>query len=203
MTKFPPWMEWIQKLREPFRKKIRLSNHPFPFSTRAVTTSYDATFQVKDSNDWTLILTYLTYSPKPLLVVAEDISIPDGLWQKLNSSTTLIHITSMPIIRLHPYDAIFFTPMEEVSSVYAEHTQRILQAIYRSQYTVKEHKEILQELRVANAGMVWTRVSEKTPNGSIFWYDPVSVQPNENLDPSHLAELFHWLTEQFKLQADR
>jgi hypothetical protein len=181
VTKFPSWMEWIQKLREPFRKKIRLSNHVFPFSTRSVTSSYDATFQVKDSQDWTLILTYITYSPKPLLVVAEDITIPDGLWQKLNSSTTLIHITSSPIIRLHPYDAIFFTPMDEVSTAYAEYTQRILQAIYRPNYTMKEHKEILQELRIARVGMVWTRYSEKAQNGSMYWYEPVDVQPNEHL----------------------
>ena len=193
--KFPPWSEWIQKLREPFRKKIRISARMFPLSMVA----YDATFHPKDGQDWTLILTYLTYAPKPLLVVVEDLPIPDGLWSKI-AAITLLHITSTPVVRLNPYDAIFFAPMEEVSSTYADYIYRILQSVYRAQYTAKEHKEILQEVRVARAGMAWTRINESSATGAIYWYDPVTVQPNEQPTPSQLAELFGWLKEQFKLQ---
>ena len=199
IKKYPPWMEWIQKLRDPFRKKIRLSNQSLHLSSH-VSLTYDATFHVKDGQDWTLILTYITYAPKPLLVVVEDIPIPDGLWQKLTAAVTLLHITSAPIVRLHPYDAIFFEPMEEVNTSYTDYTHRMLQSIYRANYTVKEHKEILQELRVAKAGMAWTRVDESTPNGSVYWYDAVPQQPNEQLTTKQLGELFGWLTEQFKLQ---
>jgi hypothetical protein len=197
----PPWSDWISKLREPFRKKIRLSPHLFPFRSCTVAASYDATFQVKDTQDWTLVLTYITYAPKPLLVVVEDTPIPDGLWQKLTSATTLIHLTSQPVVRLQPYDAIFFSPMEEVSTSYTDYTHRILQASYRATYTAKEHKEVLQELRVAKAGLTWTRVNESTPTGSVYWYDPVSVQPTEQIHPKQLAELFAWLSEQFQLQS--
>jgi hypothetical protein len=199
-TCHPPWSEWISKLREPFRKKIRLSPHLLPFSTRAVTSHYDATFDPKEVQDWTLILTYITYAPKPLLVVVEDLSIPDGLWQKLTPTTTLLHLTRQPIVRLSPYDAIFFAPMEEVNTPYAEYTHRILQAIHRPSYTAKEHKEVLQELRVARAGLTWTRVNESAPTGSMYWYDPVPAQPNEQVTAKQLVELFSWLTEQFQLQ---
>lgn len=140
----------------------------------------------------------MTYAPKPLLVIVEDLSIPDGLWQKLHAGVTLIHITSQPVVRLHPYDAIFFLPMEEVSTAYVEYTHRIMTAVYRGTYSMKEHKEILQELRVAKAGMAWTRLDESTMNGSVYWYDPVIIQPNETLTPKQLAELFAWLTAQFK-----
>ncbi len=200
-TTHPPWSDWIVKLREPFRKKIRLSPHLLPFSTRTVTSKYDATFSPKDTQDWTLILTYITYAPKPLLVVIEDLSIPDGLWQKLPSTTTLLHITHQPIVRLSPYDAIFFAPMEEVATSYAEYTHRILQAVHRSSYTAKEHKEVLQELRVARAGLTWTRVNESSPTGAMYWYDPVPAQPNEQVTAKQLVELFSWLTEQFQLQS--
>lgn len=197
--KYPPWMEWIHKLRDPFRKKISLSNQSLHLSNH-VSLSYDVSFNVKDSQDWTLILTYMTYSPKPLLVVVEDITIPDGLWQKLTPSITLIHITSSPIIRLHPYDTVFFAPMEEVNTSYTDYTHRMLQSIYRGNYTLKEHKEILQELRVAKAGMAWTRIDEATTNGSIYWYDAVPQQPNDQLTAKQLSELFGWLMEQFKLK---
>jgi|LauGreDrversion4_2_1035121.scaffolds.fasta_scaffold95791_2 hypothetical protein len=200
-VKYPPWMEWIQKLRDPFRKRIRLSQHAFHFS-KHLSLSYDASFQMKDGQDWTLVLTYMTYAPKPLLVIVEDVSVPDGLWQKLHQGITLIHITSQPVIRLHPYDTIFFSPMEEVSASYLEYTHRMIQAVYRGSYSMKEHKEILQELRVAKAGMAWTRVDESSTNGAIYWYDPVSVQPNERLNAKQLADLFGWLTDQFRASHD-
>lgn len=197
----PPWNDWISSLRDPFRKKIRLSPRILPFSTRTVATHYDAVFDPKDGQDWTLILTYITYAPKPLLVLIEDIAIPDGLWQKLPPTTTLLHITSQPVVRLQPYDAIFFSPMEEVSTSYAEYTHRMIQTIHRPTYTAKEHKEVLQELRVARAGLTWTRIDEPSPTGSLYWYDPVRAQPNEQCSAKQLAELFAWLTDQFQLQS--
>ena len=200
-AKHPPWYDWIQKLREPFRKKIRLTASPFPLSTRTVATTYDATFHTKDAPDWTLALTYMTYAPKPLLVVVEDVPIPDGLWSKLPPATTLLHLTSHPVPRLAPYDSIFFSPMEEVSTSYVDDTHRILQTVYRTSYSAKEHKEVVQELRVARAGLAWTRVGENQPQGSVYWYDPVAAQPSEWMTPLQLAELFQWLSEQFRIQS--
>lgn len=199
----PPWSEWIQRLRQPFRKTICVTSRLLPFVS-AITPRYDAVFQAKDSADWTLILTYLTYAPKPLLAIVEDIAIPDGLWQKLTTATTLIHITHQPIVRLHPYDAIFFSPMEEVNTTYSEEAHRILQAVYKPSYSLKEHREILQELRVAKAGMAWTRIEETTQGvvrGAIYWYDPVPTQADSRLAPSDLAELFQWLSDTYKSQA--
>jgi hypothetical protein len=201
LTKYPPWSEWIQKLRDPFRKRIRITNQMFPLSLSTGGTMYDATFHPSTGQDWTLILTYITYAPKPLFVVVENLPIPDGLWQKLPQGTTLLHLTSHPVVRLHPYDAIFFAPTEEVSTSYAEDTHRMLQSVYRAHYTAKEHKEILQEMRVAKAGLAWTRVNESATTGAIYWYDPTPVHSNEQMTPTQLAELFSWLSEQFAIQS--
>lgn len=202
-TASPPWSEWIHRIRQPFRKAICLTNRILPF-TGSIVPRYDVTFQVKDAPDWTLILTYITYAPKPLLVVVEDIQIPDGLWQKLTAVTTLIHISHPPVLRLHPYDAIFFAPTEEVHTSYSEDSHRILQAVYRASYSLKEHREILQELRVAKAGLAWTRIDADTRSkadvqrGAMYWYDPVPLQADARLSPGDLADLFSWLSEQFK-----
>ena len=194
-NKYPPIMEYIQKLRDPFKKKILLSNTAFSLS-KYIPLHYDAMFQVKDGNDWTMILTYITYAPKPLLVVSEDISIPDGFWAKLNRATTFVNFTSGSVLNLRPYDAVFFAPIEELASNYVDYTYKLLQSIYKPNYSQKEHKEIIQELRVATAAMAWTKVEENTQGGSIFWYDPVHHQ-GDCLSNKQMSELFGWLSGQF------
>jgi hypothetical protein len=195
--KYPPIMESIQQLREPFKKKILLTRTAFSLS-KYVPLQYDAVFQVKDTHDWSLILTYITYSPKPVLVVAEEIQIPDGLWQKINRSVTFVHITSTYITNLRPYDAIFFAPVEEPSSSYSEYIFKALQSVYKASYTLKEHKEVIQELRIAKAGIAWTRFEEDTQGGNVYWYDPVETNPGDSLSNRQMSELFGWLSEQFK-----
>ena len=111
LDKHAPIMDSIQKLKEPFKKKILLTRTAFSFSTY-LPLQYDGVFQVKDTHDWTLILTYITYAPKPLLIVSEDVPIPDGLWQKLNKTSTFVNITSSYVLNIRPYDAIFFSPIE-------------------------------------------------------------------------------------------
>jgi hypothetical protein len=188
-------MESIQKLREPFKKKLLLTRAAFSLC-QSIPLQYDASFQVKDTSDWTLILTYITYAPKPLLVVSEDVPIPDGLWQKLTKSTTFVNISSSHVLNVRPYDAIFFASIEELTISYAEYVFKVLQSIYKSSYTQKEHKEVLQELRVAGAGICWTRHEETTAGGSIYWYDAVNNQ-GDSLSNKQMSELFIWLSRQF------
>jgi hypothetical protein len=195
-NKYAPIMESIQKLREPFKKKILLTKTAFSLS-KYMPLQYDAVFQVKDSQDWTLILTYITYAPKPLLVVAEDIVIPDGLWQKLNKTTTFVNITSSYVLNIRPYDAIFFAPIEELATSYTEYVFKLLQSVYKASYSQKENKEVLQELRVANAGICWTKHEEDTSGGNIYWYDPVSNNQGDCLSNKQMSELFIWLADQF------
>jgi hypothetical protein len=194
--KYPPIMESIQRLREPFKKKILLTKTAFALS-KYMPLQYDAVFQVKDGQDWTLILTYITYAPKPLLVVAEDIPVPDGLWQKLTKMTTFVLITSAPILNIRPWDAIFFAPIEELSTTYTDYVFKILQSVYKASYTQKEHKEVLQELRIAKAGIAWSRHEEDKAGGNIYWYDPVANNPGDSLSDKQLSELFGWLSTQF------
>jgi len=186
---YPPILDAIQQLRDPFKKKILLTNIPFSLSV-CMSLQYDASFHVRDAADWTLILTYLTYAPKPNLVVSEDIVLPDGLWSKLSKGTTLVNFTSQSVISLRPYDAIFFAPMEDLSHPYVDYAYKVLQSVYKASYSMKEHKEILQELRVANAGLVWTRES------GVCWYDPVETN-GEKLTGKQLSELFGFLSTVF------
>ena len=187
-NKYPPIMESIQRLKEPFKKKMLLTKIPFSFC-KYLPLQYDAAYQVKDTHDWTLILTYITYAPKPLLVVSEDIVIPEGLWQKVNKTITFVNITSS-YVNIRPYDAIFFSPIEELSTPYTDYVCKVLQSIKPS-YSQKEHKEVLQELRVAKAGICWSK-----EESSMYWYDPV-INQGDSLSNKQMSELFGWLSEQF------
>ena len=188
--KYPPIMDSIQKLREPFKKKLLLTQNTFSLN-KYLHLQYDSTFQVKDAQDWTLILTYITYAPKPLLIVSEDLVIPDGLWNKLNKSITFVNMTSS-YVAVKPYDTIFFSD----ESIHTDYVLKTLQSVYKATYSQKEHKEISQELRVAGAGICWTR-HEENQNGNIYWYDPV-VNQGDSLSNKQMSELFNWLSQQFK-----
>lgn len=184
---YPPILDAIQNIREPFKKKVLLTNVAFGLSVMAL--QYDVVFHVKDSSDWTMLLTYLVNCPKPSLLVIEDIVIPDGLWSKLTKQTTVVNFASQPVFSLRPYDAIFFAPIEDLhasQSQYTDNMCKILQSVYKANYSPKDHKEILQELRVANAGLVWTREG-------VCWYDPVESN-GEKLSGKQLAELFGFLS---------
>ena len=189
-NKYPPIMDAVEKLRDPFKKKVLITNATFSFG-KMLNLKYDATFQAKDGTDWTMIVTYMTYISKPLLVVVEDVAIPDGLWAKVPKSTTVINNTSYIVQNIRPYDTIFFAPVEDVG----DHIYKQIQ-VHKQSYSQREHKDILHELRVANAAIVWTRVDDEA-SGSIYWYDPVSNQ-GDSLSNKQMSELFMWLSEQFK-----
>ncbi len=61
----------------------------------------------------------------------------------------------------------------------------------------KEFREIVNELRVASAGIAWSRVDEATEAGALYWYDPVKQQGAETLSKKQLADLFSWLAAYF------
>jgi hypothetical protein len=190
--KLPPIMESIQRLRDPFKKRILMTNATLGLSKYAP-LHYDAIFQARDSADWTLALTYATYAPKPLLIMIEDVKIPEGLWQKIGKGMTLVHITASPVLHLRPYDAIFFAPVEDFGTPFVDYIFKALQSVFRATYSQKEHKEILQELRVAGAGIAWTKVEEEMGNGSIYWYDP--VQQGERMEKGQMADLMMYLAD--------
>jgi hypothetical protein len=196
--KVPPVMEAIQRLRDPFKKKVLITNTAFSLS-RSFPCLYDAVFQARDVQDWQLILTYLTYAPKPSLVVAEEVGVPDALWGKMPRSVTFIHLTTkVPHLSIKPYDAIFFAPIEEIHTSFSEYTYKLLQSIHRSNYTYNEHKEILNELRAAGAGIAWSKMNEPSQGGAIYWYDTVEHSVEDRLTSKQLSEIFAWLSDQFR-----
>jgi len=185
--KYPPIMEYIKNIRNPMKKNVLISNTVFGFNSH-FPLHYDAVFQGRDSNDWTMILTYLTYVVKPSLVIC-DIVIPDAFWNKMPKEITFVHLLpNAPIQSIRAYDSIFFAEDAEV--------QRVLQTVYRASYSANENKEILQELRVAGAGLVWTRV-EESAGGAVYWYDPVGKH-QVSLSKGQMSELFTWLAGQYQ-----
>jgi len=199
-SKQPPILESVQDLHHPFKRKVLLTNSPLNFS-KHLSVSYDAVFQIREPVDWSLALTYILHCPKDVLVVAEDLPIPEALWPKLHKSITFVHIVSTPLKNLKPYQTVFFAPIEDVATGFGDTVFKALQQTYRRSYTPQNFKEIVQELRVAGASLAWTRIGEGSNvdgQGSLYWYDPVLDQGSDTLSKGQLADLFSWLSCQFR-----
>lgn len=197
----PPLYESIQPLRNPFKRKILVTGaaHAITMAPCAMLSiAYDVQFHVKDTHDWTMILTYMTYVVKPLLLVVECIPIPDAIWQKLQRTTTVIHMAPLRTpVSLRSYDVIFFPPIETMNREETEWMYTALQTVYRPSYSAKEHKEVLHEIRVAKAGMCWSRMDEESQGGALYWYDPVSQQ-GEHVSREQLSKVCEWMAAQLK-----
>jgi hypothetical protein len=192
--RLPPLMDNIQALRAPFKRKVLLTNSPVSF-TKTLPLHYDAIFQMREGADWSLALTYILHAPKDVLVIAEDIAVPDAVWSKLTKSITFVHIVTAPLRAVQAYDTIFFAPVDDLTNSYIDLILKTLVSVYKKTYTQKDLKEILQELRVAKAGLSWTKVGEDG-EGSLYWYDP-EVVTGESLTKKQLSELFQNLSVQF------
>jgi len=198
-AKFPPLQDSIKDIRAAPKKKIwlgrQLTGIPvFP-------AIYDAQYAIADSLDWTLALTYIAHCAKPALLVIEELQIPSAVWQRLprDGLTTLVFQTQPPP-SIAPYDTVFFAPVIDLNSQisFVNTIINYFQQIFRSPaYQPKEYRDILQELRVANAGLVWTRVGEQTSQGALYWYDSGPLQNSEQLSKKQLADLFTRLAAQF------
>ena len=191
----PPILESITDRRQPFQKKVLLTLTPFSFS-KNLALPYDATFQITSPPDWSLVLTYIVHSPKPILVVADDIPVPDAVWSRIARTVTFVHILSTPARNPKLYDAVFFAAITDPTTPYSEITYRGLQALLGTLGS-KEYREIANELRVATAGMAWSKIDEEGERGALYWYDPVKQQGAETLSKKQLADLFSWLASHF------
>jgi hypothetical protein len=194
--KQPPILDAITDRKQPFQKKVLLTHTPFSFS-KALPLPYDATFHITSATDWSLALTYIVHAPKPLLVVADDLpSIPDGVWPRVTRGITFVQHTSVPQRQFRPYDAVFFAAIDDATTPYAEFTYRGLQTLLGA-VGPKEFREIVSELRVAAAGIAWSKVDEANEKGALYWYEPVRHHTVESLSKKQLADLFTFLAGQF------
>lgn len=199
-SRLPPILESTEDLKAPFKRKVLLTNSSLLFRM-TLSLPYDATFQIREGIDWSLALTYILHAPKDVLVVIEDLPIPDAFWTKLHKSITVVHIVSAPLKNLKPYSTVLFAPIEELTTGYADTVFKALTTLYKKSYTQQTFKELIQELKVAGASVAWTKLGEPTTLdsvGSLYWYEPAESHGSDGLTKPQLADLFTWLSSQFK-----
>lgn len=197
-NKVPPVLEAIQNIKIPFKKRVLLTNSESSlFFHSLFTLPYDATFHIHEVTDWSLALTYILHAPKDVLVIAEDLPIPDAVWPKLPKTVTFISVVTTPLKNLMPYEAVFFAPTEDLGTFYATDTiYKAVLALTKKPYGFKEYKEILQELRVANAGLAFIKGSE-----TLFWYDPIAA-PANTVSKKDLSDVCLWLARNLSDDGD-
>ena len=205
--KYPPILEAIQNIREPFKRKVLLTSHSDTI-TNKINLSYDTIFRIQGSLDWSLALNYIQHligqsgGCTPLLIIVEDIEIPDAFFTKLSTGVgnkvTILHYISHTL-RNRPnlgtiYDTIFFPFQGDIGAQSSQNMFNILLGIFRPSWTFQEFKEILTEIRAAGAGLCWTRMGGK--NGNIYWYDPVQSMRAHELDRNKIINLLKWVADE-------
>jgi hypothetical protein len=208
--KFPPLLDSVSNIRDPFKKHVLLTRTMYSLISYLPMT-YDATFQVHDLIDWQMFLTYINYAPKPALVIAENVEIPHIIWTKMAKDITFIHFSHAPVRNPNIYDCIFWPPMEHIDSQISNTIAKELQQHYGISYAQKDLHEILNELRVAQAGMAIAkhiRIQSLNPsNGNhtnqynLYWYDPVDKKncvKGQALTNQQLSELLTWISVQLR-----
>jgi hypothetical protein len=153
-----------------FARKVLISAAVRP-SHELLRTHWDVHYSIADSKEWILIVTYIVNAPKPLCVVCEDgAELPDIVMKKVASvaGVTIIcqRLMTNGIRGLNAYDVIFFPPIDDITG---NESGAILQALNTLSPGAEDRREWLKELRVAGAGLVWSRQT------GICWYDPVET----------------------------
>ncbi len=159
---------------EPYNRHV-LITAPTSRCSSLFRCNWDAVFQPADQKEWTLILTYCSYAPRPLFVHIDDaVHPPEAFFQRLPQGTTVTEVRRLETVSESPIraDTIFYPPVQDLTSADATAIIRSLNVQVGSR-DVEGKRAYLRELRVARAGLVWTRVREPTAHGTTYWYDPV------------------------------
>lgn len=156
---------------------------------------WSASFQITDQRDWNMALTYITNAPKPLFCFADQsIQIPEAFLRRLaGTNTTFLHMTAPTAalatsMALPHYDSIFVAPVEDIGSTFYESALTVIQRSF-PRHKNYEMKDVLKELNVANAGLVWTRLQESDPGGEVYWYEPGSESPSLMLSHKQIGKI--------------
>jgi hypothetical protein len=179
---------------EPYNRRVLITS-PSSRCSSLFRCNWDAVFQPADQKEWTLILTYCSYAPRPLLVHIDDTAHPpDAFFQRLPQGTTITEVRRLETVPDAPAgpiraDAIFYPPVQDLTTADAAAIIRSLNVQVGSR-DAEGKKAYLRELRVARAGLAWTRIHETTSHGATYWYDPADG-PTHVVKPGHSAIAHH------------
>lgn len=177
----PDIFEYIKNIREPFSKKILICS-----SSVIIKDDFNAVFHPRDIQDWSFVATFITHCLKPLLLVVEDIDIPETIWQKIGGKgITLVHIKSKlssTDSSYHHYNTFFFGNPEEPSLF------PFLKNTLKNEYTSEEHAQLVKELCREHAGIVFHK-------HSLYWYEP--LRSHQYFSKQQLTYIFKTLSTQF------
>ncbi len=155
---------------------------------------WNAVLTLVDARDWNFALTYIANAAKPIFCLVDDsLTIPDAFLRRVPANVTLVHMmqpstelsTSMS---LPHYDSVFISPIDDIGSKFYDVALQVLQRVFK-RHEDYDMKEVLRELRVAGAGLMWTRIQESDPGGAVYWYEPGPVSPKLLLSAKALGRI--------------
>lgn len=183
---------------EPYNRRVLITS-PSSRCSSLFRCNWEVVFQPVDQKEWTLILTYCSYAPRPLLVHIDDtVHAPDAFFQRLPQGTTITEVRRLETVPEFggaplAVGTIFYPPVQDLTTADSAAIVRSLNTQVGSR-EVEGKKAYLRELRVSRAGLAWTRVGESSSQGATYWYDPADcpshvVKPSQSTLAHHLRVL--------------
>ena len=174
---------------EAYNRRILLTTPTCTLSS-LFRAEWDAVYQPADQKEWSLILTYCLYAPRLLCIVVDDgLAVPDAFFQRIPAGTTVISIKSLDAAADTPlgrYDTVCFPAISDTTGMEAAAVLKTVCTLTRTGGSTEAKRAWLRELRVARAGLIWTRVGEATGAGAVYWYDPTDGPAGIKRIPPHL-----------------
>jgi hypothetical protein len=138
-------------------------------------TRWDVHYNLADPKEWILIVTYIVNAPKPLCVVCEGVDLPDLVMKKIATVAGVTILCQRQLTggpggpgskNIGLYDVIFLPVVDDIGGTEANTILHLFNTLSPVGASSEDRREWLKELRVARAGLVWSRHS------GVSWYDP-------------------------------
>jgi hypothetical protein len=153
----------------PFAKKILIISQQTPVGWRLV-DDWDVVFRPTTGPEWSLLLTYLLNSPKPVLaILAPGCFVPAALLQKLNNTITFVAFAYMdevsPNLHTATYQSILLPQLslDIIPSIsFSQHL-----GIPSPQWNAAS---VLRDLHGAGASLVVSSIGDRLVQKQYYWY---------------------------------
>ena len=153
-------------------------------STWLLRMKWDAIFTIHDTTDLRLGLTYVSNATKPVRLVWAGTEPTGQVFAALSRVEGLTVLGfGMPHPNSHEWDAVFWTHDVPQTTIEPSLHYRLGPAL-TSQYNLRS---VLREVQASEVGLVWSRIGEKDPRGTLGWFDPAEGATGSAIYTPHEA----------------
>ena len=170
LTVYPPgFTDQIFADGVPFARRLLITSSQTPPGWR-LADDYDLIFRCQTGIEWSVLLTYITNAPKPMLIIcAPFCTPPPNFLQRVPQTATLVAFAYMnqtaAQLSIQNYSSILLPPLslDNISSISFPNHLGIPNPSWNQ-------NSVLRDLHGAGASLVVSSVGDRTMQKQYYWY---------------------------------